>query len=240
MTNTSARWLVGLYLAVFGGVAAATSVVPSTGGTYSPDAVITPSNGDYWIYGTSESITWSTRDIAGRTVNLYVLHDNPAEIFSPGAISVPSPQYVNSAYWYLFASDVPNTGSYTVDPASLNGQGNAYIVLVVSDEGYWDISEGMFTLAPDSGSSGDTGGNDEIIPCDLNGDGSFSRSDLRAMIQLCRSWGGHVYTPIYDFDCDIDEDERFGRSDLLSYLATCQAQSTRRMVIEATSVPLNE
>lgn len=70
------------------------------------------------------------------------MHDNPSDLTDYA--SSPS-DLLSNKNWYQFASSVDNTGSYSVDPADLNGGGNAYVILIVAVDG-WDVSDGTFTL----------------------------------------------------------------------------------------------
>ncbi len=107
-------------------------------------ALQNPNGNEIWQYDKNETISWDIIKIIGSVVDLYVLHDDPSDLNNYRS-SVPF--MLESKNWYQFANDINNTGSYTVNPRDLNGNGNAYVVLIVSNTGSnWDISDRTFTL----------------------------------------------------------------------------------------------
>lgn len=123
----------------------AIKIVAEDGGN-DRSALIAPNGGQIWKSGQQETITWMTEFITGASVDLYVLHDDPKGLV--GNVSQTVGATVNSKIWYKFAGELNNTGSYKVDPAILKGEGNAYMILVVSttDNTKFDISDNTFTL----------------------------------------------------------------------------------------------
>jgi hypothetical protein len=124
-----------------------TVLVTETGGN-DRDALLSPNGGEIWISGSQQTVSWMNQYITGDSVDLYVLHDSPCGLLDKTNAEIG--KLINQKLWYRFATQVPNTGSYSVDPAALNGGGNAYMVLVVShsDNSKFDLSDGMFTLQP--------------------------------------------------------------------------------------------
>lgn len=122
-------------------------IVTETGGNDNA-ALTSPNGGELWSNGEQQTIRWMTQYITGATVDLYVLHDDPADLVGNTSQTVGAT--INTKTWYKFASKVSNTGSYSLDPAALNGTGNAYMILVVSssDKSKFDISNNTFTLNP--------------------------------------------------------------------------------------------
>jgi hypothetical protein len=108
---------------------------------YRGTAVSSPNDNTCWFNGQSVAITWDTTQIQGNTVSVYILYDNPAGIDD----SSPDVSVIMSRYWG-FVTETENTGSLTIDPAILGGNGNGYKILIVSDIGYWDMSDGAFNL----------------------------------------------------------------------------------------------
>ncbi len=112
------------------------------------NALISPNGGESWFNGENREVTWNASEIVGDTVNCYVLHDDPSNILSAmsnnDAVSLTNA--ITSANWYKFATDVQNSGVIGIDPSVMSGGGDAYLVLIVSDNGYWDISDGVFSL----------------------------------------------------------------------------------------------
>jgi hypothetical protein len=108
------------------------------------EALLTPNGGEVWTYGQTRSIQWNAGALGGTTVDLLVLHDDPAGLLIPN----PDWSVVRAKRWYRFATGIANSGTFAVDPRDLNGTGNAYLVLIVSSHTDWDLSDGTFTLTP--------------------------------------------------------------------------------------------
>jgi hypothetical protein len=111
------------------------------------NALIYPNGIERWIYNRTENIEWSIDKLTGDTVNLYVLHDDPTDLYK---FSSTSMELLNSKNWYEFKSILPNNGNYIVDPIELNGHGDAYVILIVDSDGNWDVSDSSITLMPSS------------------------------------------------------------------------------------------
>jgi hypothetical protein len=90
--------------------------------------------------GSSATITWNQSVLTGDTIKLYVLHDNPTGLVLNNTI-------LTQKNWYLFGDNLSNTGSFAFNPLIMNGTGNAYKILAVSNTGNWSVSSGTFTLA---------------------------------------------------------------------------------------------
>jgi len=106
-------------------------------------AMLSPNGGEVWTYGNNQTITWNSDLLGGQSIDIYVLHDDPTDLHN---FSSTLPTLLGNKSWYQFAEDISNTGSYNVDPADLNGIGNAYVILIVSDSGHWDVSDSTITL----------------------------------------------------------------------------------------------
>jgi len=111
------------------------------------NALIYPNGIERWIYNRTENIEWSIDKLTGDTVNLYVLHDDPTDLYK---FSSTSMELLNSKKWYKFKSTLPNKGNYIVNPIDLNGHGDAYVILIVDSDGNWDVSDSSITLMPSS------------------------------------------------------------------------------------------
>jgi hypothetical protein len=110
------------------------------------DALISPNGGEAWMNLQAQTVRWRTEYITGPSVDLYVLHDDPVGLYDKTDPNIGAT--INAKLWMRFAGNVPNTGTYTVDPAALQGIGNAYRVLVVStsDNSKFDLSDANFSL----------------------------------------------------------------------------------------------
>ena len=108
----------------------------------SPSGLQTPNGGESWMQGMNETVQWDTIEITGNTVDMYVLHDDPSDL---NTYASSYTELLNNKNWYQFGTSLSNTGSYQVDPSALNGIGS-YIVLIISDNGDWDISNSTFSI----------------------------------------------------------------------------------------------
>ena len=104
-----------------------------------------PNGGEHWIDGHNENITWDSGKIITNYVNLYVLHDNPDDLYLYDADATTM---LNGKNWVKIEnSDIDNSGSYQIDPADLGGTGNAYVILITDENNQsWDISDSTFSL----------------------------------------------------------------------------------------------
>jgi surface protein len=144
-------------------------------------ALQTPNGGETWVYDSNETISWNSGTIDGATVDLYILHDDPSNL---NEFSSTSADLLNSKTWYQFESNLLNRGSYTINPRDLNGEGDAYIILIIDSIGAWDISDNTFTLINNSPSfilkktgqtkSYDTEGT-EVLDNTLKDDGFYQK-----------------------------------------------------------------
>ena len=76
-------------------------------------------------------------------MRIYVLHDNPVNI---GSGMNAQYETVLRKRWYLVTSQYDNSGVYELDPAQFNGRGNAYKILIYTEQGYWSVSDERFTV----------------------------------------------------------------------------------------------
>ena len=106
-----------------------------------------PNGGEHWRNGETQSIVWDSGKINTSYVNLYVLHDNPEDLYRYNSDATTM---LNSKNWYKLPSDslgIYNEGSYDIDPANLGGTGNAYVILITDENNEsWDISDSTFSL----------------------------------------------------------------------------------------------
>ncbi|WP_339688490.1 serine/threonine-protein kinase [uncultured Pseudoalteromonas sp.] len=105
--------------------------------------IITPKALDIYPVGQQKTITWNANKLYGQTVAMYVLHDDSRGIGDKQQVDL---NIVNNRRWYQFAEELPNTGEFNLDPALFNGRGNNYKILIVSDLGYWSVSDKRFSV----------------------------------------------------------------------------------------------
>jgi len=117
-------------------------------GLYIADALTYPNGGEEWSNGNKVVIKWDKNNLMGDTVSMYILWDNPSDILQ--AIKDNSElnikEAISNANWGYFANTIQNTGSYEIDPSILRSNGDAYMILVVSSNGDWDISNSTFSV----------------------------------------------------------------------------------------------
>ncbi|MCF6442923.1 serine/threonine protein kinase [Pseudoalteromonas luteoviolacea] len=107
------------------------------------DAITFPKAFDIYTMGKTSEITWDPNKLQGKYLQFYVLHDNPKGLGNKTDVNIDT---VYNKRWYLFSTHIANTGHYELDPALFNGRGNNYKLLVISDLGYWSVSEERFSV----------------------------------------------------------------------------------------------
>jgi len=108
------------------------------------DALMSPTKGDKFVIGQAFRVTWDNNKITGDNVNIYVLHDDPVGIDTTDGVDL---SILKSRNWYKFATNMENNGDIGFDAALLNGIGNAYKLLLISDSGDWTLHRGTFTIS---------------------------------------------------------------------------------------------
>jgi hypothetical protein len=127
------------------------------------EAIVSPSSGSVLYMGLNTSIVWDESTLLGNNIDIYVLHDDPTDIGGGTNVDLALVQARN---WYKFADDVNINSSATLDPAVMNGSGNTYKLLVITDTGKWAVSEGLFSLI------------DQIGEADTDNDGISDAEDV--------------------------------------------------------------
>jgi len=120
------------------------------------EAMVSPSSDSVLYNGQNTNFVWDGNALSGDNVDIYVLHDDPTNIGGGTNVDLALVQARN---WYKFSYDVTNDGSVIVDPAVMNGTGNAYKLLLITDTGKWAVSEGLFSLM------------DQVVITDYDSDG---------------------------------------------------------------------
>ncbi|MCH9739877.1 MAG: GPI anchored serine-threonine rich family protein [Epsilonproteobacteria bacterium] len=108
-----------------------------------PTALHSPNGGEIWDSGKNQTIEWDINQLNGSNIDIYVLHDDPSNLTN---VSSSLNETLSNKRWYQFADDISNTGVYNVDPIDLNGDGNAYVILIVSANQNWDVSNSTMVL----------------------------------------------------------------------------------------------
>ncbi|WP_255230429.1 hypothetical protein [Pseudoalteromonas sp. HM-SA03] len=107
------------------------------------EAITYPNAFDIYTVGKTSEITWDPNTLQGKYLHFYVLHDSTKGLGSGTDVNIDA---VYNKRWYLFSTHIANTGRYELDPALFNGRGNNYKLLIISDLGYWCVSQGRFSV----------------------------------------------------------------------------------------------
>ena len=107
--------------------------------------------GKDFVVGDNGFITWSNSLLSGDAVSIYVLHDDPIGIGDSGSVDL---NVLVDRDWHRFLNSVPNDGYQIFNPDILEGTGDNYKLLIVSDQGDWAVSDGLFTIQPEVVDSG--------------------------------------------------------------------------------------
>ncbi|WP_456452127.1 Ig-like domain-containing protein [Hydrogenimonas sp.] len=121
---------------------------PDLAGVYLPRTLISPNGGESWRNGEARELRWDAGAFSGERIEAYVLHDDPAPLLEALQSADVSRirEAAGTARWYRFVENAYNSGNVGLDPEIMAGSGNAYMVLIVSDRGEWDVSDGTFSL----------------------------------------------------------------------------------------------
>jgi serine/threonine-protein kinase len=138
------------YWAISGGLFSIVSGVSINNGlehhikqTLLVDSMITPKEYQVYRIGETDTIEWNNDLLGGKQVSIYVLHDDSSNI---GNKLYADSEVIIKRRWYNIVINAPNTGEYLLDPSQFNGQGNAYKILIIADNGKWSVSNERFTV----------------------------------------------------------------------------------------------
>ena len=107
-----------------------------------------PNGGEVVRTNDNVSITWNRNKITTSGVKLYVLDDDPTDLYSYSTLT----DLKSNKHWTQIGgiSFEDNDGSYTPTTEELlDRSGDAYIILITSeDEKNWDVSDSTFSINP--------------------------------------------------------------------------------------------
>jgi hypothetical protein len=106
-------------------------------------AVVWPQEDSVLVIGRTFDVVWDSASIAGAAVDMYVLHDDASNIDTVSGVNLA---VLQSRNWVKFATLQINSGDIRFATNILNGLGNAYKMLLVSDSGNWMVSQGTFEI----------------------------------------------------------------------------------------------
>ncbi|MCP4755159.1 MAG: carboxypeptidase regulatory-like domain-containing protein, partial [Proteobacteria bacterium] len=96
-----------------------------------------------WTYASSETVTWNPASYSG-PVSIYLLNDDSSGLDETDPALRAS--NVNSRYWTKRYADIANNGSLTINVSRLREQGQGFRILIVDQNGNWDISDNDFSI----------------------------------------------------------------------------------------------
>ena len=110
---------------------------------YRPGGLTAPNTFGPWVNGGEMEITWETSDVTGDYITLYLLAGGDSSDLDTSADAI----VVEGKIWRILKSLIPNDGSEIVPVDSFNGcHGCTSRVLILSTDGYWDISDTDFGM----------------------------------------------------------------------------------------------
>lgn len=117
-------------------------------------ALVSPQENSILVNGGNFSVFWDRLNVSGSLVDMYILQDDPSNIDTESGANLA---ILQSRNWFKFATQVANSGEAIFATNILNGNGNAYKLLLVSDFGIWTVNQGTFeivTPVPDTDNDG--------------------------------------------------------------------------------------
>lgn len=114
-------------------------------------AITSPAAEDILIIGEKYSIAWQANKMPGKKIAIFINANNNYDTdgFSTW-------QHVQNIRWKLASQDNGNLGELKLDPYHFMANGrHSFKILIVTELGYWAISDGLFSIA--SGVSIDNG-----------------------------------------------------------------------------------
>lgn len=130
-----------------------------------------PNSDVLFCNGTTETILWDPSMFPGQNVDFYILFDDPRSLVDPGvdiSDNNKSAQWTYKGQYQEFGAllmerhfvlkidGAPNTGQFEVDPRLFFGVGNAFLMLIVSqeDSSIFDVSDSPFVMDHDPSRAG--------------------------------------------------------------------------------------
>ncbi|MDP5032869.1 serine/threonine-protein kinase [Paraglaciecola sp.] len=119
-------------------------------------AIDKPTQNDIATIGIDFSIAWQNTKLQGRKLAIYI---NQKLTFQQTGFDTW--QQIQGIHWHLIGDAIDNTGKIELDPYNFMANGrNKFKILIVSEFGYWSVSDGLFSVV--TGISKDNGLEDNI------------------------------------------------------------------------------
>lgn len=106
-------------------------------------AIISPGAEDILTIGKKHPIIWQANKMPGEKIAIFINSNNNYD-----TDGFSSWQQIQSVRWKLVSQDNENLGELNLDPYHFMANGRqSFKVLIVTDLGYWAISDGLFSIA---------------------------------------------------------------------------------------------
>ncbi len=113
---------------------------------YWPFGLTNPNGGEVWNEGSTRYISWDTGYIDSGKLSVYVLNDTSTDMYETDPSLLTG--IVNGKLWeHRYGADA-EWGSEMIDPSWLKTGAGFLWLLIIDQEGNWDISDGYFQVVP--------------------------------------------------------------------------------------------
>jgi len=104
---------------------------------------LSPSSGTTWLFHSTGDIEWDESYYTS-SVSVYILKDDTANLDSSDAQTLAD--NVNQKYWKKLFTNITNDGIVSFDPSHFGETGQALRILIIDEEGNWDITDADFAI----------------------------------------------------------------------------------------------
>lgn len=113
---------------------------------YTDGGLLSPNGGEFANDGLAMNLSWDSILLSGTTVNVYLLTDlAQSYLLDPTAADLAD--RVSAVNWAPLSANWSNNGLASFDPGTIPGlYGTGYKLLIVSDTGLWDVTDGVFSI----------------------------------------------------------------------------------------------
>ncbi len=113
---------------------------------YWPNALTSPNGGETWSESSSETLSWDTYYINSGKLNVFILNDTSTDMDETDPATLTG--IVNNKRWEMRLGADAEWGSDGIDPSMLKTGSSFLWLLIIDQEGNWDISDGFFQVVP--------------------------------------------------------------------------------------------
>ncbi|MBU2511287.1 Ig-like domain-containing protein [bacterium] len=115
-------------------------------GNYHSTALFSPNGGENWVQGSMETLNWDSSLIGSGYLMVFALGDSTADLDETDPVLLTNA--VNDKRWELRHKADAFLGSESVDPSHFSGSGSSSWLLIMDENGNWDISDTQFSISP--------------------------------------------------------------------------------------------